>query len=114
MRITHIAFGAAALAFGVWGIYDEYYTVVELVKGALQPLLAFGGLVNILSGLLALKTKIRRVIIGLLLLGLGVFGFFDEYYAVLDLLKGAVPPALLLVGAVAVVSGVKSLRLKTK
>jgi len=114
MKMSHIAFGSAALGIGVFGIYDEYFTVVELFKGVLQPLLAFAGLVAILSGLLTLKPKVKRVAIGLVLLGLGIFGFFDEYYSVLDFFKGAVPPALLLVGSVAVVSGVRSLNVKSK
>ncbi len=109
MRGWHVLGGAVALGLGIYGVYDEYFTVVEFLKGSLQPILAFAGLVAILSGLLSYKPKVGHVVSGLVLLGLGVYGFFDEYFAVLDFFKGSVPLVLLLAGMVSVVAGVKHL-----
>ena len=109
MRTWHILGGAAALGLGLFGIFDEYFAVVEFLKGSLQPLFALIGLIAIMAGLLAAKPKLGHVVFGVTLLGVGIYGFFDEYYAVLDFLKGSVPLALLLLGMVAVVAGVKHL-----
>ena len=109
MRRWHVIGGAIALGLGIVGIYDEYFTVVEFLKGFLQPLFALIGLIAILAGLLTIKPKIGHVVFGAVLLGVGIYGFFDEYYAVLDFFKGSVPLVLLLVGMVQVVAGVKHL-----
>ena len=74
MRIWHIVIGVAALSVGIIGIYDEYFTVVEFIKGFLQPLFAVIGFVAILSGLLSVKQKTGHVVFGLLFLGVGVYG----------------------------------------
>jgi hypothetical protein len=44
------------------------------------------------------------------MLCLAIYGFYDEYYAVLDFVKGATPLAMVGIGSVAVVSGVNRLR----
>lgn len=109
MRIGHVVGGVAALGLGLYGVYDEYFVTVEFLKGMLQPLLSLAGLVAILAGLLNYKLKLPHVAVGLVLLGLGIYGFYDEYFAVLDFFKGAVPLALLGIGMVSVVSGVRQL-----
>jgi hypothetical protein len=109
MKNWHVTIGAISLALGVYGIYDEYFVVVEFIKGSLQPLTALVGLICILAGLFSYQPRIKHVAFGLLLVGIGIYGFFDEYFAVLDFFKGALPPALLLVGMVSVVAGVKNL-----
>ena len=100
-RLPHILGGAAALGLGVYGIYDEYFVVIEFLQGFLQPLLALVGIVSMLAGILGSRTRPGHIVCGLLLLGVGLYGFFDEYYATLDFFKGAVPVALLLVCAFA-------------
>lgn len=112
MRITHIILGAIALSLGIFGLYDEYFVAVEFIKGSMQPACAVIGIISIQAGLLRDKPKLGHVIFGVVLLGLGIYGFFDEYYAVLDFFKGAVPPFLLLIGLIAVVSGVKQLKME--
>lgn len=101
--------GAVALGLGVFGVYDEYFVFVEFMKGSIQPATVFGGLVAILAGLLARKRRLGHVIVGLALLSIGIYGFFDESFAVLDFFKGAIPPSLLGAGVVCVVTGVKQL-----
>jgi UDP-N-acetylmuramyl pentapeptide phosphotransferase/UDP-N-acetylglucosamine-1-phosphate transferase len=110
MRGWHIILGMAALSLGIIGIYDEYFTVVEFIKGFVQPLFAVIGFVAVLAGLLSVKQRTGHIVFGLVLLGVGIYGFFDEYYAVLDFFKGSVPIAMLLVGMISVASGVRQLK----
>jgi len=107
MRVPYLIGGAIALGLGVYGIYDEYFTVVEFLKGVMQPLFVLVGFIAILAGLLSRKTRFGHVAFGIVLLGLGVYGFFDEYYAALDFFKGSVPLAMLVIGMTAVVAGVR-------
>lgn len=109
MRFWPILGGAAALGVGLFGIYDEYFVVVEFIKGVLQPLLALLGLIAILAGILSAKLKVGQISLGVILLGVGIYGFFDEYYAVLDFFKGSVPLFMLMIGMISVVAGVKQL-----
>lgn len=109
MKVSHIIAGIIAVSLGVYGVFDEYFVVIEFIKGSIQPLLFLAGLFGILAGILTNKLKTGHVIIGLLLTGLGVYGFLDEYYATLDFFKGAVPPILLIIGMVAVVGGIRQL-----
>jgi hypothetical protein len=108
-RWPHILGGVVALGLGTYGLYDEYFTFVEFFKGAVQPVLSFVGLIAILAGILSAKPRIGHVVLGLILLGVSIYGFFDEYYATLDFFKGSVPVALLVAGTVSVVAGVKLL-----
>ena len=105
-----LAGGSAALAFGLYGIFDEYFAVVEFIKGFIQPVAAAVGCVMIMAGLLSYKPKIVHAAVGLVLLGIGIYGFYDEYYATLDFFKGAIPPILLIVGMISVASGVRQLK----
>lgn len=109
MRKWHVIGGVTALGLGVFGIYDEYFTVIEFLKGAIQPATALVGLVAILAGILNTKPKMGHVVFGIAMVALGTYGFFDEYYATLDFFKGSVPLLMLLIGMVAVVAGVKQL-----
>jgi hypothetical protein len=109
MRTSLVIGGAIVMGLGLYGIYDEYFVFVEFVKGSMQPATAFAGLIAIMAGMFGKGRKLSHVVVGLVLLGVGVYGYFDEYFAVLDFVKGAVPPLLLLAGIVAVVSGVKRL-----
>jgi len=109
VKIRHIVIGMTALGLGIYGVYDEYFVVIEFLKGVIQPVAFLIGLIAILAGLLARKVKLGHVIIGVGLVALGIYGFYDEYYATLDFFKGAVPPLLLILGTVSVVAGVKQL-----
>ncbi|MBI5481363.1 MAG: hypothetical protein HY906_21065 [Deltaproteobacteria bacterium] len=110
MRMSHIIGGAVAFGVGLIGVYDEYFVVVEFLKGFLQPATALVGLVAVIAGLARLRPSPAHIAFGLALLGLAVYGFYDEYYAVLDFVKGATPLVMVGVGSIAVVSGVNRLR----
>lgn len=109
MRIWHTIGGTIAVGLGVYGIYDEYFVVIEFLKGVIQPVLFLFGLLAILAGILTNRIKYGQIVLGLGLTGLGVYGFFDEYYATLDFFKGSMPPLLLILGMVSVVGGVRQL-----
>lgn len=49
--MLHITIGLFLIALGVWGIFDEWYYVVDCVKGGGAMLLIVGGLVGMLAGL---------------------------------------------------------------
>jgi hypothetical protein len=48
--MIHIVVGLLLLALGVWGLYDQYYYVVDLIKGGGPILLMVGGLIASLAG----------------------------------------------------------------
>ena len=110
MRVWHIGLGATALGLGIVGIYDEYFTVIEFIKGFVQPLTALIGFIAVLAGLMSVKQKTGHIVFGLVMLGIGIYGFFDEYYAVLDFFKGSVPLLMLVIGMISVASGIKQLK----
>ena len=110
MRLGHIIAGALAFGVGLWGVYDEYFVTIEFLKSASQPLLALVGLIAVIAGMARLKPSAGHIVFGLLLLIVSVYGFYDEYYAVLDFVKGATPLLMVGLGSVAVVSGVNRLR----
>ena len=109
MRKVYLIGGTLALGLGIFGIYDEYFTVIEFIKGVMQPIFIIAGLIAILAGLLTSKPKMGHVVLGVVFLGLGIYGFFDEYYATLDFFKGSVPLIMLFIGMVSVVAGVKKI-----
>ncbi len=110
MRLAHIAGGALASGLGLLGVYDEYFVVVEFLKGLLPPVLSLGGLIAVISGMARFRPSTGHIVAGLILLALAVYGFYDEYFAVLDFTKGALPVTMVVIGTIAVLSGVKRLR----
>ncbi len=110
MRPAHIVGGALAFGLGLLGVYDEYFVVVEFLKGMLQPATALAGLLAVIAGMARFRPSTPHIVTGLVLLAVAVYGFYDEYYAVLDFVKGIVPIGMVGVGSVAVVSGVNRLR----
>jgi len=110
MRPVHIIGGAIAFGLGLIGVYDEHFVVVEFLKGLLQPLTAVIGLVAVIAGMARLRPSVGHIVFGLMMLCLAIYGFYDEYYAVLDFFKGATPLVMVGLGSIAVVSGVNRLR----
>ena len=48
--MVHIFVGLFFIALGVWGLFDEYYYVVDFAKGGIPVFLIFVGLVATLAG----------------------------------------------------------------
>ncbi len=51
-----------------------------------------------------------EIVLGLLLIALGVWGIYDEYYYVADFVKGGLPIALMAFGLLATLAGVTPFR----
>jgi hypothetical protein len=48
--MMHIILGLFFVALGIWGIFDEWYYVLDCLKGGGALLLLLGGLLAILAG----------------------------------------------------------------
>ena len=96
---------------GLFFIYLNGPLVVEIFKGAIQPLTIGLGLLALAAAILGKRAyrKINATVAGLLLM-LGFYGLYDEYYAVIDFFSGFIPLALLVSGFVAVISGIKKVK----
>jgi len=55
--MLHIIVGLFFIALGIWGIYDEYYYVADVVKGGLPIILVLLGLVATLAGIIPPNKK---------------------------------------------------------
>lgn len=110
MRKNHIIGGVVSFSAGLFLLYLYGPYVVELIKGALQPVLILIGLAALAAGILG-KRALRKTnfIAAALFLVLGLYGLYDEYYAVMDFLYGLMPPLLVAVGIVSIVHGIKKL-----
>lgn len=110
MRRNHIIGGLIVFSAGLFLLYFFSPYVVEVIKGALQPTLIAIGLTAIGAALLGDKTfKRMNLIAGVIFLLLGLYGLYDEYYAVMDFFYGLLPPLLLVAGFVCVFHGIKKL-----
>ena len=48
--MMHIIVGLFFIALGIWGVFDEWYYVVDFLKGSFSVLLVAVGLVGIMAG----------------------------------------------------------------
>ena len=48
--MINIMLGLFCIAFGVWGLFDEYYYVADFIKGSIPILCMLTGLIAILAG----------------------------------------------------------------
>ncbi len=53
--MLHIIVGLFLIAAGIWGLYDEYYYVADIIKGGLPIFLMLLGLVATLAGFIPPK-----------------------------------------------------------
>jgi len=110
MRKNHIIGGIIVFSAGLFLFYRYSPYVVELVKGAIQPILILIGLVALAAGILGNRNLMRaNFIVASLFLILGFYGLYDEYYAVIDFFYGLMPPLLVVGGIVSIVYGIKKL-----
>lgn len=110
MRKNHIIGGL--IIFGAGLFLSYYYSpyVVEVFKGAMQPLLIIIGLLALGAAILGNKAFRRmNFVVSAVFLLLGLYGLYDEYYAVMDFFYGLFPPLLIVAGLVSVVQGIKKL-----
>jgi hypothetical protein len=111
MRLAHIIGGQIIFGLGLFLVYLNSAVVVEVFKGAIQPVIILLGLLAFAAAVFGKKEfrKINAAIAGVLIV-LGIFGLYDEYYAVVDFLHGFIPLFLFATGIVAVISGIKQLK----
>jgi hypothetical protein len=48
--MMHVIIGLFFIALGVWGVFDEWYYVVDFLKGSGSLVLILGGLLAIFAG----------------------------------------------------------------
>ena len=110
MRKNHIIGGLIVFGAGMFLLYLYSPYVGELIKGAIQPILIVIGLVAMAAAILGDRgfKKTNLVVAGIFLF-LGLYGLYEEYYAVMDFLNGLFPPLLIVVGLVSVFHGIKKL-----
>ena len=48
--MMHIIVGLFFIALGIWGVFDEWYYVVDFLKGSSSVLLTLVGFIGILAG----------------------------------------------------------------
>ena len=110
MRKNHIIGGLIIFSVGLFLLYYFSPYVVEVIKGALQPVLIGIGLIAMAAAALGNKEyKKMNLIVTVIFLVLGLYGLYDEYYAVMDFFFGLMPPLLVVAGLVSVVHGIKKL-----
>jgi len=56
--MLHIIIGLFFIALGVWGIFDEWYYVIDCAKAGISAILTLGGLFGILAGLVPPKPSL--------------------------------------------------------
>jgi len=55
--MMHVIIGLFVISLGVWGVFDEWYYVVDFLKGFFSIFLVGIGLVAILAGVVDPKRK---------------------------------------------------------
>ena len=110
MRRNHVIGGLILFSVGLFLLYLNSPYVVEVFKGALQPALIAVGLLAMAGAILGNKKfKRMNLIVAVICLLLGLYGLYDEYYAVMDFLEGMMPPLLVVAGLVSIFHGIKKL-----
>ena len=110
MRRNHVIGGLVVFGVGLFLLYLFSPYVVEFFKGSLQPVLIVIGL-TALAGAILGNNEFKRInlILAVLFLLLGLYGLYDEYYAVMDFFSGMLPPLLVIAGLVSIFHGIKKL-----
>jgi len=59
--MMHIIVGLFFIALGIWGVFDEWYYVVDFVKGSSSVLLVVVGIFGILAGAIGSRKKVDEI-----------------------------------------------------
>ena len=111
IRTGHLTFGLVLFASGLILALANGVLVIEFIKGAMQPVTLLAAMVALLAAFLGRREfrSFNAMTAGLLLV-VGGWGLYDEFYAVLDFVNGFLPLFLTGAGAVAVTAGIRKLR----
>jgi len=55
--MMHVILGMFFIALGIWGIFDEWYYVIDCVKGGVSLFLIVVGLLAIVAGVLGKRAE---------------------------------------------------------
>nr|WCC90948.1 magnetosome protein MamI-2 [Desulfobacteraceae bacterium] len=111
MRKEHIIGGLVTFGIGLFLTFYNCVYVVEFIKGVIQPVFILIGLLALAAGIFN-HNGFRKInySIAAILLALGFYGFYDEYYAVMDFLYGIFPLCLFIGGIIAVIHGIRHVK----
>ena len=111
MRLSHIIGGQILFGVGIFLFYLNSAVAVEIFKGGIQPVIILLGLLAFTATIFGKKSsrKINAFLAGILMI-LGIYGLYDEYYAVIDFFHGIIPLFLFATGIIAVIYGIKQLK----
>ncbi len=110
MRKNHVVGGLIVFGTGLFLVYYFSPYVVELIKGAIQPIFILIGLVALGAAILGKKSfRQMNSVVAAIFLILGGYGFYDEYYAVMDFFHGLLPLLFMVTGITLVIYGIKKL-----
>jgi len=111
MRWSHIIGGQILLGLGLFLFYLNSAVAVEIFKGGIHPVMILLGFLAFTAAIFGKKSnrKMNGLLAGILLI-LGTYGLYDEYYAAIDFFHGFIPLFLFAIGIIAVISGIKQLK----
>ncbi len=108
MRPKHLVTGLFVFGVGLFFMLKNTLYVVEFIKGGAQPLFVVLGLVAACAAIIN-SNKTQRIVnlcVAIILLLIGCYGVYDEFYATKDFISGLLPPLLILTGLVALIHGI--------
>ena len=108
IRPKHIIGGIILFAVGLFYGLNNMHYVVEFIKGSAQPVLIIIGLTAIAAAIKNGRSSLRwmNFSIGFVLLPLGIYGIYDEYYATMDFINGILPISMVVGGLIALIYGI--------
>jgi hypothetical protein len=111
-RPAHIVGGIVLFGAGMFLALSNMLYVVEFIKGVAQPVLILVGLTALATGIFRKDNAFRKlnIILGIILLSVGIYGVYDEYYATMDFINGVTPIFLVVAGLAALAHGIKQIK----
>jgi ABC-type proline/glycine betaine transport system permease subunit len=108
MRKGHIIGGLTVFGIGLFLLYLNSAIVAEFIKGLVQPVLILLGLICLAAAIFA-RNDFKKIngVAAVIFLAVGLYGLWDEYYAVLDFVSGFTPVLFIVCGTISLVYGVK-------
>ena len=112
MRKGHIIGGLVVFGIGLFLLYLNSAVVAEFMKGIVQPTLILLGLLCLAAAIFG-RNDFKKInaVAAVIFLVIGLYGLYDEYYAVLDFFSGFIPIFLIVGGMISLVCGIKKLTL---
>ncbi len=108
MRKGQIIGGLTVFGIGLFLLYLNSAIVAEFIKGIVQPIFILLGLLCLAAAIFAGNDfKKINAVAAVLFLAVGLYGLWDEYYAVLDFVSGFTPVFFIVCGTISLDYGIK-------